>query len=362
MHSEGRVSIIKIVEHKGNEAKQMEKDIGQLMAQQGYRSYRMQPEVTAYYRYYQEGFHVVLAVDLECQNMTIEQHRWMENGVMDLFYHPQGRLADFPEGFPVYHVEVLTLLLGGNTEMVRELCTSEKNIWSYQLPERRLVIYENQPGDFFGLRSAIEEQYIGMKPKNGIKKLPFTTIGIAAANLLVYIILEILGDTEDGFFIATHGGIYPDFITYNLEWWRLLTAMFIHFGLEHLLNNMVIFCCVGSRLERAVGHVRMLLIYLISGLGGGMLSYLMMVSSGDYAVTAGASGAVFGTIGGLLWAVIRHRGRFEGLTTRGLILMIVLSLYYGFATIGVDNWSHIGGIVTGFVVAAILYHGKSQKY
>ena len=224
------------------------------------------------------------------------------------------------------------------------------------------MIYENQPGDFFGLRVAIEGLYEGTRTRRQIKKLPFTTIGIAAANVLVYIILEILGDTEDGFFIAACGGIYPDFITYNHEWWRFFTAMFIHFGMEHLLNNMVIFCCVGSRLERAVGHVRLLLIYLLSGLGGGILSYLMMVYSGDYAVAAGASGAVFGTIGGLLWAVIWHRGRFEGLTTRGLILMIVLSLYYGFATIGVDNWSHIGGIVTGFVVAAIFYHGKSQKY
>lgn len=340
----------------------MEKEIGQLMTQQGYRFYRVQPEVTAYYRYYQEGFHVVLAVDLEHRNMTIEQHRWIENSVMDLFYHPQGRLLDFPEGFPVYHVEVLTLLLGGDAQMVRKLCMNEKNIWYYQLLERRLIIYENQPGDFFGLRGAIEEQSTRRKPKNSIKKLPLTTIGIAAVNVLVYMILEILGDTTDGSFIAMHGGIYPDFITYNQEWWRLLTAMFIHFGMDHLLNNMVIFCCVGSRLERAVGHVRLLLIYLISGLGGGMLSYMMMVSSGDYAVSAGASGAVFGIIGGLLWAVIRHRGRFEGLTTRGLVLMIVLSLYYGFATIGVDNWSHIGGMITGFVTAAILYHGKSQKY
>ena len=138
--------------------------------------------------------------------------------------------------------------------------------------------------------------------------------------------------------------------------------MFLHFGLDHLINNMVIFCCVGSRLERAVGHVKMLIIYLLSGICGGLLSYTMMMLSGDYAVSAGASGAVFGTIGGLLWAVIFHRGRFEGLTTKGLLLMIVLSLYYGFATMGVDNWSHIGGMIAGFVITMILYHRKSQKY
>ena len=66
--------------------------------------------------------------------------------------------------------------------------------------------------------------------------------------------------------------------------------MFLHFGLDHLINNMVIFCCVGSRLERAVGHVKMLIIYLLSGICGGLLSYTMMMLSGDYAVSAGASG------------------------------------------------------------------------
>ncbi|MBO5522955.1 MAG: rhomboid family intramembrane serine protease [Roseburia sp.] len=352
----------------------MAMEIKSFMEQQGYRYLEVQPEgADVFYKYYREGFHVVLAVDFTRRGMTAEQHSIMENRLMDFFYHPQGRLGDFPEGFPVYHVELLTLLLGGDEETVRRMCAETKNVWAYRMPEGRLVIYENQPGDFFGLRNAIEEFSAGKsgnthreKPLKesvrSIKNLPVATIAITAANVLVYVILEIMGDTEDGFFIASHGGMYPEFLTYNHQWWRLFTAMFIHFGLEHLLNNMVIFCCVGSRLERAVGHVRLLLFYLLSGIGGGLLSYLMMERSGDYAVSAGASGAVFGTIGALLWAVIWHRGRFEGLTTRGLLVMLALSLYYGFATIGVDNWCHIGGMVTGFVAAAIFYHGKAQKY
>ena len=63
-------------------------------------------------------------------------------------------------------------------------------------------------------------------------------------------------------------------------------------------------------------------------------------------------------IGGLIWVVIRHRGRFKGLTVKGMILMAVLSLYYGFSTIGIDNWCHVGGILTGFLAAMILYHKK----
>lgn len=343
----------------------MRSRLEQFMRGKGYRFCRISPENTGvFYKYWQEGFHVVVAVDLAHRDMTPEEHRDIVNRVMDLFYHPNGRLADFPEGFAVYHVECLTLLLGGRQEAVRQICAAEKNVWAYLEEEQRLLIYENQPGEFFGLRAAIEAECQRTDRsvlKLEIKKLPLATIAIAAANTAVYAALELAGDPRDASFIAAHGGIYPDFLAHQHQWWRLFTAMFLHFGLDHLLNNMVIFCCVGSRLERAVGHMRLLLIYLLSGLGGGLLSYLMMIYSGSYAVSAGASGAVFGTIGGLLWAVLWHRGRFEGLTVRGLIFMLMLSLYYGFSTMGVDNWSHIGGMVTGFAAAAIFYHRKSQK-
>ena len=231
----------------------------------------------------------------------------------------------------------------------------------------RLIIYENQPGDFWGLKNALENCRAESKstgstnPGFSLKGLSYTTIAIAAINVIVYLILEILGDTQDPFYIASHGGMYPEFIQINHQWWRIFTAMFIHFGLPHLVNNMVIFCCVGSRLERAAGHFKMFVIYMLSGIGGGLLSYFMMLYSGDYAVSAGASGAVFGTIGGLIWVVIRHRGRFKGLTVKGMILMAVLSLYYGFSTIGIDNWCHVGGILTGFLAAMILYHKKVEN-
>ncbi len=343
----------------------MMKRLEQLMAGLGYRFCRIPPEeATVFYKYWREGFHVVMAVDFDHIKMTPEWHREAVNRVMDFFYHPNGRLADFPEGFAVYHVECLTLLIGGSQQEARRMCSVEKNVWAYLTEERRLLVYENQPGEFFGLRAAIEGEWV--KPYQAarrleIKRLPLSVIAITAINVFAYLILEVLGDTRDGSFIAEHGGMYPEYLIYQHQWWRLLTAMFLHFGLEHLLNNMVIFCCVGSRLERAAGHIRLLLIYVLSGLGGGFLSFLMMAYSGDYAVSAGASGAVFGTIGGLLWAVIRHKGRFEGLTVRGLAFMLALSLYYGFSTMGVDNWCHIGGMATGFVTAAILYHGKVQN-
>ena len=347
----------------------MNREIEQAILTEGYRFCRVQPEnIGVFSKYYQQGFHVVMMISLEdTQALTVEQHQVMQERVMDLFYHPQGRLADFPEGYPVYHVELLTLLSGNNTDMMHQLCCMQKNVWGYDMKQGRLIIYENQPGDFWGLKNALENCRAESKstgstnPGFSLKGLSYTTIAIAAINVIVYLILEILGDTQDPFYIASHGGMYPEFIQINHQWWRIFTAMFIHFGLPHLVNNMVIFCCVGSRLERAAGHFKMFVIYMLSGIGGGLLSYFMMLYSGDYAVSAGASGAVFGTIGGLIWVVIRHRGRFKGLTVKGMILMAVLSLYYGFSTIGIDNWCHVGGILTGFLAAMILYHKKVEN-
>ncbi len=371
-------------------------------------------EAGIYYKYYQEGFHIVMAVDLSGGNrFSVQQYRSMEEHAMDLFYHPQGRLGDFPDGFPVYHVEMLTLLIGGDSEVERKVCAECRNVWVYQPRSGRLLIYENQPGDFFGLRGALEQgagtggaeemsrqgtgaggwaetsrqgagaggwaemswQGTGAayasaqntaKNRLGILwkniRAEYVTIALVVANVITYLVLEWLGDTTNGFFMAEHGAMYPDFIRINHEWWRIITAGFLHFGAVHLVNNMVILYCMGSRLERVTGHLKYFLIYLVSLIGAGLLSYGMMLRTGDYAVSAGASGAIFGVIGGFLWIVILHRGRFEQITTRGIMMMIVLTIYYGFSSAGIDNWGHIGGLLAGFSATVILYHRNRQKY
>ena len=369
-------------------------------------------EAGIYYKYYQVGFHIVMALDLSGGNrFSVQQYRSMEEHAMDLFYHPQGRLGDFPDGFPVYHVEMLTLLIGGDSEVERKVCAECRNVWVYQPQSGRLLIYENQPGDFFGLRGALEQgagtggagemarqgsgaggwaetsrqgaggwaetswQGTGTayasaqntaKNRLGILwkniRAEYVTIALVVVNVITYLVLEWLGDTTNGFFMAEHGAMYPDFIRINHEWWRIITAGFLHFGAVHLVNNMVILYCMGSRLERVTGHLKFFLIYLVSLIGAGLLSYGMMLRTGDYAVSAGASGAIFGVIGGFLWIVILHRGRFEQITTRGIMMMIVLTIYYGFSSAGIDNWGHIGGLLAGFSATVILYHRNRQKY
>lgn len=349
-------------------------------ARNGYRFCKGKPEeVGIYYKYYQEVFHVVMVVDMEHgYEMTPEQHHMMEERVMGSFYHPWGWLPDFPQEFPVYHVEVFTVLVTDQGDRVRKLCVQCRNVWAYLPQERRLLIYENQPGDFFGLRSMLEDMMYGEASAEAttqedgffarIKRqivtghdFPYVTIVLVVLNVIIYLIMELLGDTKNSMFIYQYGGVYPTLLAEEHQWWRLLTAGFIHFGVEHLLNNMVILCCMGSRVERMVGHLRMFIIYLLSLIGGSLLSYGMMLFTGDYAVSAGASGAIFGLIGGFLWMVIRNKGQIDGITVRGILFMILISVYYGFSAGGIDNWGHIGGLIAGFVATIFLYHRKCQK-
>ncbi len=180
------------------------------------------------------------------------------------------------------------------------------------------------------------------------------TIALIAANVIVFIILMILGKTEDTMFILEHGAMYEPYLIQGHEYYRLVTSMFLHFGINHLMNNMVMLGALGWNLEIETGKVRFLLIYILSGIGGNICSLLVNEYKGIAVVSAGASGAVFGLMGALVCAAIQRHGSVGRLNKRGLIFMIVLSLYLGMTGGGVDNAAHIGGLICGFLIQAIL--------
>ncbi len=184
---------------------------------------------------------------------------------------------------------------------------------------------------------------------------------IVALNVLVFFVLDLMGDTESGSFMYAHGAMFPDAVLADGEWYRLVTCMFVHFGIRHVANNMLILFFLGDNLERALGHVKYVILYLLSGLGGSVCSLLYMARTGDYAVSGGASGAIFGVIGALIYIVVRNRGRLEDLTANRLIFMAVLTLYYGFTATGVDNLAHVGGLVSGILLGLLLYRKKRPK-
>lgn len=186
------------------------------------------------------------------------------------------------------------------------------------------------------------------------------TIGLIIINCIIFLIMEILGNTQSAAFMLVHGGLFPLKIVEEGEYWRLFTSMFLHFGFDHLLNNMVMLGAAGRILENELGKIKYFLLYIIAGIGGGTLSCMQMLRSGDYAVAAGASGAIFGIVGALCWIVIVHKGRFQSLTGRGLLIMLTLCMYYGLTAGDVDNWGHMGGLIMGFLMG-IIFYGRGRK-
>ena len=188
------------------------------------------------------------------------------------------------------------------------------------------------------------------------------TTGLIVINVLVFFLLSLRGDTESGYFMLQYGAMYEPLVTEGHEYYRLITSLFLHFGIQHLLNNMVMLGALGYQLENEIGRIKFLLIYFISGIGGNLCSLYWNVSHGEQVISAGASGAIFGLMGALLYIVAVNRGRLGRLSGRGMLIMVALSLYFGLTSSGVDNSAHIGGLIGGILITVLLYRRKKTDY
>lgn len=193
-----------------------------------------------------------------------------------------------------------------------------------------------------------------------LKKEPMTSV-LLILNVLVFLIVEITGGSEKIDHMLKFGAAYTPLILEQGEWYRLITCMFLHFGISHLVNNMLLLFVLGGRLERTVGKLRFLFIYFIGGVAGNLVSLAVDLKTLDFAVSAGASGAIFAVMGAMIYVVLRKRGRVEDLTTRQMLIMAALSLYFGLTSSGVDNAAHIGGLLSGFLITVLLYHPRKIR-
>ena len=188
-----------------------------------------------------------------------------------------------------------------------------------------------------------------------LRKEPVTA-GLILLNILVFLAVEFTGSSQNTMHMLDCGAAYTPMIVQGGEYYRLFTCMFLHFGIEHLLNNMLVLFVLGSRLERVIGKIKFLLIYLLGGVLGNVISLYLELHAQNFAVSAGASGAVFAVMGAMIYIVIRNKGRLADLSMRQILIMAVFSLYFGFASTGVDNTAHVAGMVSGFLLAVLLYH------
>ena len=94
------------------------------------------------------------------------------------------------------------------------------------------------------------------------------TTALIVINIGVFLVLSVMGATEDTLFMLEHGAMYGPYVVEGHQYYRIFTCLFLHFGIEHLLNNMVLLGALGWNLELETGRIKFLIIYFISGLGG----------------------------------------------------------------------------------------------
>lgn len=190
--------------------------------------------------------------------------------------------------------------------------------------------------------------------------VPKATVTIIFLNVAVFLILELLGDTEDSVFMAAHGALSVRAVEAGKQYY-LLTAMFLHFGFLHLLNNMFVLFFTGRYLEQEVGAVSFVIIYVFGGLVGNLFSLWNLYRTGTATVSAGASGAVFAVIGAMFLLVLLRWGRLGQVSRQGMIMMVLLSIYQGYTAIGVDNAAHIAGLCGGIALGGIYCFSKRYR-
>lgn len=188
----------------------------------------------------------------------------------------------------------------------------------------------------------MRDQYIPVRVR------PTVTNVLIAVNILIWIFTTFYGLISGTDANLKFGAKFNPLIMSG-EYWRLVTPIFLHGGILHLLMNSYSLYAVGPVVERLFGSAKFIVIYLSAGIMGNIASFLVSTNP-----SVGASGAIFGLVGALGCIALKNRETFGRALGTNLIIIIGYNLVYGFTNSRIDNSAHIGGLVGGFIMAAAL--------
>lgn len=190
--------------------------------------------------------------------------------------------------------------------------------------------------------SAIQAEDL-FKPKR-----PVVTPVLIALNILLFMAMYFFGNGSTNVYTLLKFGAFQKDLVLAGDYYRLITSAFLHIGFFHLLCNMYSLYVIGPELEGFFGKTKFLIIYLGSALAGNLLS---MVFPGNGGVSAGASGALFGLLGALVYFGYHYRVYLGSIMKSQIIPLIILNLGIGFVVSGINNAAHIGGLIGGVLLS-----------
>lgn len=215
---------------------------------------------------------------------------------------------------------------------------------------------------FFKLTSEINKknEQEGIKAEEIFKpKKPIITVSLIIINVIVFILMYIFGKgSQDAFTLIKFGAFQKELILGG-EYYRLITSAFLHIGIFHLLFNCYALYVIGRQLESFLGKIKFLIIYFVSALCGSLMSMIFPIS-----ISAGASGAIFGLLGSLLYFGYNYRVYLGTVLKSQIIPLILINLIFGFMVSGINNAAHIGGLIGGILITmslGIKYKSKKSE-
>ncbi len=222
---------------------------------------------------------------------------------------------------------------------------------------KNIIVNKYQNVAIFELVSIKRNEYIN-KYSVGSRKFLVTNT-LLALNVLIFILLIGYENTSG----IPYNDLLQQFgakINYNIlngEVWRLISCMFLHANFMHIFVNAISLRNVGVSVETIYGSKKFIVIYLVSGLIGSLASFSFSSNP-----SVGASGAIFGLIGALLYFGVAESEKSKKLFGSSIISTIAINILYGLSTTGIDNFAHIGGLVGGFAVTGAINNlGKIEN-
>ena len=228
-----------------------------------------------------------------------------------------------------------------------------------------LMVYEDADYEFMKFRTALELNLESFSQKYTPDKVqtifsdddthifsPMNVI-IIIINILIFLYTDSSPDIISS--LVDKAALSWDRVFNSHEYYRMVTSMFLHSNIDHIFNNMLVLLFIGSYLEYAVGKLNYIIIYFSSGILAGCTSMVYNMMRNDNTCSIGASGAIFGIMGALVFIILIKYRNSNNIDLRKILFMAALSLYSGFTSQGVDNADHVGGFIGGFLVTALIY-------
>lgn len=188
------------------------------------------------------------------------------------------------------------------------------------------------------------------------KPIVITYILIGICIFMYLLTLTIGGSSDNAYVLLKLGAVYSPLIKAG-QIYRLITGTFLHAGILHLVCNMYSLYIIGSQMENFIGKKKFIFVYLISAISGSLMSSVFSSS-----VSVGASGAIFGLLGAMLYFGYTYRTYLSSVMTRQIIPIIILNLFLGFSLSGIDNFAHIGGLVGGYLAMMAIGIEEDSKF